>query len=273
LSTIFQKTSREKNEFNPSRENHAARGGRPDPVSLAAPSFREEIFKMSDMETDHSTLLPENPRVREKLLPLLVPITNAMNSGLHNLHSLLKQYVQIEDEAWQDMQSRLKNRTYKKRDIFIKEGNVCTEIAFITRGSFRYYTVIDGVEITTYFSFEQEWLSSYSSFLSNGPSLVSVEAMQDAEMLVLGKADLQELYGRYLSIEHFGRYMAEHLVTCLDSRMHSLLLKTPEERYLKVLNETPEYFEKVPLHYIASFLGIAPESLSRIRRRLMQRVS
>ena len=196
-----------------------------------------------------------------------------MNSGLNDLQNLLKQFVQIEDNAWQDMQARLKNRTYKKRDIFIKEGNICTEIAFIVKGSFRYYTVIDGVEITTYFSFENEWLSSYSSFLSNTPSLVSIEAMKDAEMLVLGKADLQELYSRYLSIEHFGRYMAEHLVTCLDTRMHSLLLKTPEERYLKALNETPEYFEKVPLHYIASFLGISPESLSRIRRRVMLRVS
>ena len=96
--------------------------------------------------------------------------------------------------------------------------------------------------------------------------------MEDAEVLVLTYNDLQYLYNHYVSFERFGRLMAEYLVGCYDDRMLSLLLKTPEERYLKTLTENSLYFERVPQHYIASYLGVAPESLSRIRKRVMQRV-
>lgn len=182
------------------------------------------------------------------------------------------QMVRLEDAAWADMQQRLHQRAYKKKELFIAEGKICREIAFLCKGSFRYYKIIDGIEVSTFFSFEQNWVSSYTSFLRKEPSFVSVEAMEDCELLVLGYDDMQQLYQRYITFERFGRLMAEYLVGCLEERMHSLLLKTPEERYLKTLTDNSIYFERVPQHYIASYLGIAPESLSRIRKRVMQKI-
>lgn len=179
--------------------------------------------------------------------------------------------VRLEDAAWNDMHQRLVPRTYKKKELFIKEGKICREIAFIGKGSFRYYKIIDGIEVSTFFSFEHNWVSAYTSFLRKSPSFVSIEAMEDTEVLVLGYDDMQYLYQHYITFERFGRLMAEYLIGCLEERMHSLLLKTPEERYLKTLTDNSIYFERVPLHYVASYLGIAPESLSRIRKRVMQK--
>lgn len=195
-----------------------------------------------------------------------------MQNGLAALQVFMMQMVKLDDAAWYDMQSRLQPRLIKRRQLFINEGKVCREIAFICKGSFRYYKIIDGVEVTTFFSFEHNWVSAYTSFLRQSPSFISVEAMEDTEVLVLTYNDLQYLYNHYVLFERFGRLMAEYLVGCLDDRMLSLLLKTPEERYLKTLTENSLYFERVPQHYIASYLGVAPESLSRIRKRVMQKV-
>jgi CRP-like cAMP-binding protein len=194
-----------------------------------------------------------------------------MQDGFTALQIFMLQIVKLDEVAWNDMQQRLKQRAYKKKQLFIAEGKVCREIAFICKGSFRYYKMVDGIEVTTFFSFEHNWVSAYTSFLLKGPSFVSVEAMEDSDVLVLAYDDLQYLYQHYIAFERFGRLMAEYLVTCLDERMHSLLLKTPEERYLKTLTDNSVYFEKVPQHYIASYLGVAPESLSRIRKRVMQK--
>ena len=194
-----------------------------------------------------------------------------MQDGLTALQVFIMQLVKLDDIAWQDMQQRLTPRSYKKKQLFIAEGKVCRELAFICKGSFRYYKLIDGVEVSTYFSFEHNWVSAYTSFLRKTPSYLNVQAMEDCEVLVLTYDDMQHLYNNYVMFERFGRLMAEYLVGCLEERMHSLLLTSPEQRYLKTLEDNSIYFERVPLHYVASYLGIAPESLSRIRKRLMQK--
>src|SRR5579859_4114698 len=171
-----------------------------------------------------------------------------MHNKLNSLHAFLLQLVQIEDAAWEDMRECMTCRSYKKKECFVEEGRVCKEIAYAAKGSFRYFRVIDGIESTTFFSFENNWVSAYPSFINKSPSAVTIEAMEDSELLVLNYEQLQQLYKRHRSIERFGRLMAEYLVTCLDERMHSLLLKTPEERYLKTLNDNRIYFDRVPQH-------------------------
>lgn len=194
-----------------------------------------------------------------------------MQNDFTAIHMFLLQMVQIDDEAWQSLSEKLVRKTFKKKELLLEEGKVCKEIGFIVKGSFRYYQTLDGEEITTFFSFENNWTSAYSSFLTRQPSNTSIEAMENSEVLIISYDTLQSLYKQYPSIEKFGRLMAEYLVTCLDERLRSMLLKTPEERYLSVLQNNNEYFERVPLHYVASFLGIKAESLSRIRKRMMQK--
>lgn len=194
-----------------------------------------------------------------------------MQEELNRLRIFLQQMIEVPDELWADIQTRFTRREMAKRETFITEGKVCRELAFVTGGSFRYYRMVDGIETTTYFSFENDWISDYSSFLTRTPAGATIEAMEDAVVWTVSYNDMQDLYEHHPLWERFGRLMAEYLVTCLDKRMNSLLLSTPEERYLQVLHDNAFYFERVPQHYIASYLGVAPESLSRIRRRVMHK--
>ena len=188
-----------------------------------------------------------------------------------SLFTFIDAMVPLTSEAWNDIQHRIVHHIYARRETMVKEGKICRHLAYVIKGSFRYFKMIDGVEVTTYFSFENNWISDYTSFLTSKPGNVTIEAMEDSEVLVLSYADMQYLYNHHPVWERFGRLMAEYLTTCLDERMQSLLLKTPEERYLKALRDNSFYFDRVPQHYIASYLGVAPESLSRIRRRIMQK--
>ncbi len=188
-----------------------------------------------------------------------------------SLFNFMNAMVPLTNEAWNDAQQRFTHRIYKKHNAFIAEGKTCRHIAYVIKGSFRYYKTIDGADTTTYFSFENNWISAYTSFLTNKPSYITIEAMEDSEVLMLSYEDMQYMYNHHPVWERFGRLMAEYLITCLDERMYSLLLKTPEERYLKALHDNSFYFDRVPQHYIASYLGVAPESLSRIRRRVMRK--
>ena len=194
-----------------------------------------------------------------------------MQSGLSALYMFMMQMVQLNDAAWKNMEQCLQYRTIPKKGRLVEEGKICRESVFVVQGSFRYFQTIDGIEITTFFSFENNWASAYTSFLQKKPSHITIEAMEDSTVYVLSYNDLQQLYQQHILFERFGRLMAEYLIACLEDRMYSLLLKTPEERYLQSLNDNPVYFERVPQHYIASYLGIVPESLSRIRKRVMQK--
>ncbi|MBO0936319.1 Crp/Fnr family transcriptional regulator [Fibrella sp. HMF5335] len=194
-----------------------------------------------------------------------------MQEQLDILRMSMLQWIPLDEALWTDLQQRLQYRTYQKRDVLVAEGQLSREIAFVVRGGFRYHKAMDGEEVTTYFSFENDWIGAYADFVRQSPSEVTIEAMETGEVLVLGYNDMQAMYQRHPLFERFGRLIAEHLLTCFGDRMASLLLKTPEERYEKTLADNRHYVERVPQHYIASYLGIRPESLSRLRNRMMRK--
>ncbi len=163
---------------------------------------------------------------------------------------------------------RLSVRRLDRHELFLRAGDVCPYIAFINRGCLRYYYLKDGTEFNGQFFFEGGWVGDYQSFLTGRPSVQYFDALEPTELLVMQYADLQELYTTRPVFERFGRLIAENVVIGSQRRTASLLFDSPEERYLLLLRERPKVIERVALHHIASYLGIQPESLSRIRRRL-----
>ena len=112
----------------------------------------------------------------------------------------------------------------------------------------------------------------YNSFLKKIPSAATVEALQDCELIVFDYDTLQNLYEKYPVFQKFGRLIAEWLYCCVEERMSSLLLDKPELAYKKLLEQDRGILNKIPQRYIASYLGITPVSLSRIRKRIAGRV-
>jgi len=183
----------------------------------------------------------------------------------------LKKFVDFNDDEWEVFTGHLYYRSLKKKELFISGDKVCKEVGFILKGSFRFYFLKDGVEISNYFCFQNELISAYGSFLNDTPSVISIEAMENAEIICFSKNSLQTLLADARTafvMERFGRTIAEYLICCYEERMLSFLTQTPEERYLNLLRKQPGFMQQVPQHYLANFLGITPVSLSRIRKRI-----
>lgn len=202
-----------------------------------------------------------------------MPDLSALHLQVFRKH--LENFVEFTNDEWIIFAEHLGIRSIKKRKQFISPGKVCNEVGFILRGSFRFFFVKDGIEISNYFSFQNEFISSYRSFLKQEASLISIEAMEDSLLIYFSRASLQELLKDKkvaLKMERFGRTIAEYLICCYEERVVSFVTQTPEERYRILLENGNDLLQRIPQHYIANYLGITPVSLSRIRKRIFSSV-
>jgi len=173
----------------------------------------------------------------------------------------------LTDEEWKDLEGRLKQKKVSKRTMLLEVGNKCNFVAIILSGSFRFLYTKEGEEKVTAFFFAGDFLSNYRSFLTDTPSDHAIEALQDGEVVKLYKRDLVELFGKYKAFERIGRLVAERVYLTVSKRLDSFLFETPEERYADLLKRNSRLLQDIPQYMLASYLGIQPESLSRIRKR------
>ncbi len=160
-------------------------------------------------------------------------------------------------------------RTLRKKELLLREGDVCRFAAFVRTGCLRYFYSVEGAEHTGQFFFENSWYTDYASFLTGEPTRQSIQALEPTELFLLHRDDLEALYRTHPTFERFGRVMAERAFLGVRHRTEFLTNLSAEERYRQLLRERPKVLERVPQHYIASYLGVKPESLSRIRKRLL----
>jgi CRP-like cAMP-binding protein len=189
---------------------------------------------------------------------------------LNQLKSYYFQMVpELTEEMWANMEQKAIVQQYKKGEIYISPGEQENYVTFICKGGFRYFSVVDEKEMVCEFTFENEYLSEYESFLKRTPAKVFIQALEDSEVVKFHYNDVQECYSKFPLIERFGRLIAEKFLIDAIDRMNSMLSSTPEERYNKLAENKPELLQRVPQYMIASFIGVTPEALSRIRRRLV----
>ncbi len=184
------------------------------------------------------------------------------------IRSSLAQFVNLTDEEFNLVTSKLVPRTLRKKEMLLSAGQVCHNAFFINQGCLRYFYLVDGEEKTGQFFFEGDWYTDFVSFISGKPSDESIQALEECSLLVLSRQDLLDLFDQIPTFERFGRLTAEQAVLGIKARNASLINQSPEQRYLRLLKNRPKVVARLPQHYIASFLNIKPESLSRIRKRL-----
>lgn len=188
------------------------------------------------------------------------------------LFTAITRFVTLSDQEQAMLIPHIETRQLAKHDLFATEGKVADEVGFVLNGDMRHYYTKDGEEKTTYFYFEQHFVSSYISCMTRKPSLLTIEALTDCQLLVFRYSVLLQLFEQSPAWERFGRLLAEYLAIGLEERMSGLLMLTPEERYLQLLQGNKQkIIARIPQHYIASYLGITPVSLSRIRNRLIKK--
>lgn len=175
--------------------------------------------------------------------------------------------MRLTDEEWGDFASFLKEEKYKKKDFLIRQGETCDFIAFIGEGIYRFYHVQDGEEKITAFFSAGDFVTNYRSFLTGCPSEHYIESLKPSLIYKLHRKDLYSLYDKHKNMERLGRMIAENLFLTVTQRLDSLLHNNPEDRYQELQNRNSKLLQEVPQYMLASYLGVKPETLSRIRKR------
>lgn len=190
--------------------------------------------------------------------------------------SFLSQYITLNSIEWNILKLKLKVEKNKKGKIIHSMGNVCTKLAFINSGLARAYMISeDGKDYTWSIFFNDEnsqmvnlFVVDYDSFINRKESNLYIEALEDCELITLEYSDIEFLYKKFKSGERFGRLMSQEAYSYLHNMAIDKQLKSSKERFDKFMQTTPYLLDKVPQYHIATFLGITPQHLSRLKNAL-----
>lgn len=183
--------------------------------------------------------------------------------------SNVARHIVLEEKEKNFFLSLLEPQTLKRKKLFLQAGTVCRSSAFILDGALKGFTVDrEGKEHILSFATRDWWISDMYSLLSQKPAILNIEAIADSEILVLSRDDQQRLYEKVPKFERFFRILIENSLVANQQRLIDNLSSTAEERYLRFIAKYPLIPSCVPQHNIASYLGITPEFLSKIRARL-----
>ena len=160
--------------------------------------------------------------------------------------------------------------TYKKGTVLLKEGQVSSESYFVLEGCVRQYYLVEGEEKITNFFTEEQWVISINSFTHKTPADHYFECCEDTTLVVGTEEKEMDLYRRFPKFESISRQVMQTIFGEQQALMASYQTNTPEERYLKLMKQRPDLLQRIPQYQIASYIGVKPESLSRIRKRMMK---
>jgi CRP-like cAMP-binding protein len=162
------------------------------------------------------------------------------------------------------------SKALRKRQFLLQEGDVCKYQAFVEKGMLRSYTIDEkGAEHILQFAPEGWWSADLSSYLTGEPSLFTIEALEDSELLLLSKPSWDQLMQAMPKFEHYFRIIIQNHLIATQKRLMQSLTETAEAKYLKFAKTYPECVQRVPQHMIASYLGIKRETLSRLRKHIV----
>lgn len=188
------------------------------------------------------------------------------------LHTHIGIRVKITGEEFEITRRFFIPKKIKRHQFLLQESEVCNHIAFVNSGCLRQYTIDSkGTEHIIQFAIEDWWIADLNSYLTGLPSNYFIDSLQDSEVLLLEKSARDKLLDACPKMERFFRLLLEANYIATHRRVTESLSTSAEERYLKFIKTYPEIFEQVPQNQIASYLGITPQSLSRIRKELSQK--
>jgi len=186
-----------------------------------------------------------------------------------NLKKFISRFVTLSDVELEEITNKFRSKVVKKNNYLLRQGDTCKDLVFVQKGCLRLYYVKDGIEVSVWFAFQPSSAIEVYSFISEKPSDYFLQAIEDSEVLFLPKTELKKLYQSHPKMQEMMRNYWEAVLLDLISRFTALETDSAEKRYLDLINNT-DYLGTIPQKYLASFIGVTPTSLSRIRKKIIK---
>ena len=190
-----------------------------------------------------------------------------------SLQKHIKKHTQISDENLEKFSNAFTLQKVVKKEFLLKEGEICQLEGFVTGGCFKvFHSDQDGTEHTLYFAIEDWWVADVDSFTNSKPSQLNIQALENSEVLLISKQNKEKLYQEIPEIEKLFRIMSQKNLVALQRRMIDNLSKTADQRYLDFLAKYPKITQRLTNIQIAAYLGVSPEFVSKIRRKITKKL-
>lgn len=186
---------------------------------------------------------------------------------MKDLHAYLERISPFTKEDWNFTLQSFKEEKYKKGDYFIKEGGYCEKVSFVSEGLFKLYYLVEGQEKIMLFFAEGQFLTDYFGYLTQTPSIRPIEALEDSVVYTITRKKLNHLIETSQTWSNIARIMAERAYILAVQRANRLLHDDFDTRFITFMTEYPSLWQRVPQYMIASYLGMTPETLSRVKKR------
>ena len=184
------------------------------------------------------------------------------------LYRKISSITEISQEDFSFFKDLFIPKQLRKRQYLLQEGEICKYQAFVVSGLLRSYNIDEkGSEHILQFASEGWWMADLSSYLTNEPSLLNIDALEDVQVLLLSKVSWEQAMMKIPALEHYFRIIIQNHLVAAQKRLLESLSETAEEKYNRFLNTYPECAQRLPQHMIASYLGVTRETLSRIRKQ------
>ncbi len=180
----------------------------------------------------------------------------------------INSYFPLSSEVQQSLASCFKETVLSKEKYIVRKGQTCSQLYFLEQGAVRGFYQAESKEITHWFGFENNFITSFYSFTTGKPAVEYIQLLEDSLLWSISKKDMIKLCSQYHDVERLVRIAYETYYVRLEERFVNSHFKTASELYENLLKQAPHIVERVPLGYIASYLGMSQETLSRVRSRL-----
>jgi len=192
---------------------------------------------------------------------------------MEQIRQVIKQMINVTEDELNDFLSQTIVKTYKRNEILSQPNVIPNEIFFINKGLIRVLiTDNEGTEHTIHFALENQFIADYSNFIQRQPSIYSLQALEETEVVVLPRSSIEWGYKHLTDGQKMGRLITEYYFIYQDNRIKNLYVRTPKQRYDNITDVFPNIHNRVPQHMIASYLGITPIHLSRLKKSEIEKL-